>query len=152
MLDFFRPPADPINYEAHDIMVGGKTVHVAEVSHARRLDWAIRTSMERAVQCDDETVAELTKVLAEQRLEPMYAITLERPFILPSLQNRFGSNNSEMRAFAYDAFDELAKYFDATAVWQDWFIAPYFAKGDDTRESFQLGVFVADNFTQTVVE
>lgn len=150
MIELLKPPPDPINYEAHDVEMYGKILHVPEVSCTARADWAIRTMMEQAVQYDDESVLTITKELLDEKLAPLHEVMLERPFRLSRL-NDVGSNNNEMKVFAFDAYDALAEHF-GSRLWDGWFIAPFFAPGDDMNNTFYLGVFAADYFGGTVIE
>lgn len=140
MTDFFRPP-EPLP----------SSVDIPPLPASLRHDHQVRVAMEWAVGLDEESILMITKELAGQGFVPLHAVTLEHPFALPSIAlNHVGSNNDEMRAFAIEVFDVLQYHF-AGEAWRDWFIAPYFAVEDDTRTSFQLGVF-ADDFRETVVE
>lgn len=150
MVESLKPPPDPINYEAHDVELNGKILHVPEVSHSTRADWAIRTMMERALRYSDEEVLIITKELAEVDVKALHSVELSRPFTTPALSDT-GSNNSLLKEFAFDAYDVLNGHF-GFIEWTDWFIAPYFDLGDDLGDRFWLGVFVADTFDETVVE
>jgi hypothetical protein len=155
MIELLRPPDDPVNYEAHKHTVHGKELDFVEVSHVVRRDWAIRTMMVQAVQYSYESVLTITKELGEADVKLLHGIELNRPFVMPQpvvcgLAGA-GSHNEAMRVFPFDAYDALAEHFES-AGWENWFIAPYFSAGDDAGDSFQLGVFVADTFNETVVE
>ena len=114
-----------------------------------RHDWQIRTSVELALKLDDEAVMMVTKELFQRDIIPIHALELSGPIFLPS-KDGVGSHNTELRAFAFDAYDALNSYF-GQQQWLNWCILPYHAAGDDTNQIINLGVF-AEFFDGTVVE
>lgn len=151
MIEFLHPPDDPINYEERDYELYGRTLHMVEVPLIMRRDWSIRTMIERALQYDDNTVREITKLLANQEsLTVKDSHSLERPFQMPNL-NGNGSNNKELRTFAFNAYNALAAHF-IEREWNNWVIAPCFLEGDDTASSFELRIYVDEDIAKTVVE
>lgn len=121
-------------------------------------DGEIRRGMEYALRADDVSVAEITKQLVSHELEPLLSVEVRYPYQMPPsvykpgcMTNNQEEENTILREFAFDAYDCLAAHF-STDKWCNWFVAPYFAHGDDTRSSVNIGVFVAETFNWEVVE
>lgn len=123
------------------------------VPHSRGAwnDFQLRCGMEHALQLNEESVLEITKVLAESGLAPLYAASVCYPFVVPlvsynseCMSDQQRRENAVLRDFAFDAQDILKDYFRGD-IWCSWFVAPYFAEGDDGHTRVWIGVFV-DNF------
>lgn len=113
-------------------------------------DCEIRRAMEHSVLNNEESTVASTKEIHERGLLLLLGISIALPLEKPS-DSLPDTNNDLLSMFAYTAYDVLADYFQK-ADWHDWYIAPYFNEGDDMNRSFNLGVFIDENFNQTVVE
>jgi hypothetical protein len=146
-------PDFPVNGEKRDVLIHGREVSMNEIPLSVQRDWIIRAKTEQVLHFDDETVTGVTKEIREQQQTPLdeAKATVVWPYAHQDKETA-DKNNTTVKKFAFDAYDALAKHFAGATEWEGWFIAPRFPEGDDTRAICQLGVFVTDNFTQTVVE
>ena len=103
--------------------------------------------MEYALGLREEQIRENSKIMAEWVARPLLSVCVVFPFQLPRAGG-LGSNNNELRRFAYDAYDMLAE----SGCWSDWRVVSYFAQMRDLHERIELGLFVGKDFNQTVVE
>lgn len=166
-LQVFAPADFPVQLE-YDGMGGGiarretiptfsRPVSIEkEIPFSRAMieDTRIRGCMEQALSRSEDEIQETTKILEEVVVQgtvrEILTVALVYPNRLPSA-NDPGSNNAKLSSFAFDAYQALADHFGVRR-WSDWCIVPYFRSDDDTQEFFQLGVFVAEDFDETVVE
>lgn len=113
-------------------------------------DCEIRRAMEFSVLQSEQKIQFSTKEIQASGLLSLLGISLNLSSV--SLGAHLpGASNDKLKMFAYTAYDVLDKHFQETD-WHDWYVAPYFVEGDDTRRTFNLGVFIDENFNQTVVE
>lgn len=122
-------------------------------------DTRIRLSIERALLADEESITEMSKFVAEAIgegvIQELGSVSLQYPNSMPHVEEsgrtNLGNNNDSLKHFAFSVFDILDTHYKRKR-WGDWCIVPYFQEGDDMHNLIRLGVFVPQNFAQTVVE
>ena len=104
--------------------------------------------MDIALQQSPDDVQEISKLIQEAGLTPLRSVQIAHPYAQPPVVYTPGcmsqvqeSDNVRLKDFAFDAYDSLRDYFGDTR-WAHWFIAPFYDSGDDTHETYSLGVFV----------
>ncbi len=129
-------------------------VAITEISQAVIQDWRIRAAIEYALTMSEVEIQTATKILDDlngAELDGMKPLELQYPATLPNVNlNEAGTANNELQKFVFDTYEVLAEHFNGSE-WRDWYVAPYFLEGDDTRRVFRLGVFVVQS-DQMVVE
>ncbi len=145
MTEFYKPQPQPVYREQLDGTVP------EQIPISFWCDTQIREAMLYSVSLSELDILELTKALNHNGYTKLKSISISLPFDLPTAEKGLDANNKALRIFAFDAYDALQKHFQGKE-WGPWVIAPFFRASDDTRTSFELGVFVGQEFTETVVE
>lgn len=145
------PPARPLRWDPEDR-------YSVPISRSIWSDYEIRRSMEHALSRSSDEVRVITKQLVGVGLRAMHTVTVRHPYELPGLDYTPGAmsadreaDNQALKGFAFDAYDRLRAHF-GDARWHDWFVAPFFAEGDDTHDTVNLGVFIGARLLDEVVE
>lgn len=126
--------------------------NITEISELTIQDWRIRSAMELALKMSEVEVQASTKLIDElgcvdllsDYLKDRESPEFQYPIVLQPIRRGEDPVDKQLRDFAFDACDALADKFDES-IWHDWYIAPYFLEGDDTRQTFKLGVFVVQS-------
>lgn len=114
-------------------------------------EWQIGIFLEQAINATNQDIAAVTKEIAAHpdMNRPLDTIRIE--CAARGDCNKPGSLYSTVLLdFVTEAYLNLSNHFGGEE-WGEWYILPYFAIGDDTNETFCVGVF-ADRMPETVVE
>lgn len=114
--------------------------------------------MEYSLRSSEQDIHEISKCLKERNLMSLHMVCINYPFYIPPpvytpgcMSKQQEQDNKVLRDFAFDAQSALQSYFHSE-MWHGWFVAPYFAEGDDTHSTLYIGVFVDEELAQEVIE
>lgn len=125
-----------------------------EIPISMQRDEAIRSAMLEAVTSPLSKLYRIGEFIVENEAMPLLDSTVDFPFRLPEPVvgvNDVGSNNREMRKFAYDTYDCLHAHF-GEEPWTEWDILGHVMPREEPTH-IHLGVFIGlSDLIRTVVE
>lgn len=154
-MSIYKPAKAP---HAPPLIWSSEEIYSVPPSETTWRDFEIRRGMDVALRQNTTVVQEITKLLQESELTPLHTVRIVHPYVQPPVVYVPGcmsrseeADNARLKDFAFDAYDSLSVHFGA-AQWEYWFIAPFYSAGDDSHETYNLGVFVDEQFSSEMVE
>jgi hypothetical protein len=114
-----------------------------KLSPSIRHDYEIRQAMERCLRLSEEEVVLASKKITFVGKLCLVSCRLDWSFNMPAVSKDYGSNNEELRGFAFDAYDKLKAHFAGDEWYGEWEVATRFRESHEgeSRE-FSIGVYV----------